>query len=535
MAKFKVGDSVRVKFGVKDPDFNTEIGGWQGRIVDIVSEPENFADIAWDSQTLQKIPKELLDYCFREGYSIEGITLTLAELEPAKARDKEKDVHNTLAEIYGRYGLEYQTDLESMVISMADMAGLLNEDDEDLEDEMIQPFDIDQFFAALQIENEKEQKRIRSCFAKGLEIYYEYIYGYHKYGRKPEFLIAERMSEPYIFGFGMVEVLRAKRGIKETTKLAICQYTLQTIVPEEEYGTPHGLIVLLSYLAQTGYLPSDVFRAVMQVTNLLRQWIWPWQIEEAIQLSDWLIAQDEMPPQEKLFWLWHLSMQFDATVHLGKKVVNHWLDHPDLAANLKKELVQGWLDEVRTLGTPPAAWRLVMAQTTGDLVEAEKALKELGASRQEIKQIKAIIKEEAKQDPFSRLFSQDPLLNFSPEWGHLLTPNWLKRIAVLTLVKLGEDAWETAVLYLDTTRDYGSEAINMGVADIIAEYANVMPPEEVRELIEKGIQIPQVSTRKTFYRLSTKFYGTELLEKTAEDNAVSIRKWGTKELKKLQG
>ena len=197
--------------------------------------------------------------------------------------------------------------------------------------------------------------------------------------------------------------------------------------------------------------------------------------------------------------------------------------------------MQGWLDSVRHLGIPPAPWRLIMAQTTGDLAEAEKALKEMGASRQEIKQVKAIIKEEASRDVLSKLFSNDPMYHFSPEFGYLLTPNWLKRIAVLWLVKLGEDAWETAVLYLDATRDYGSEAINMGVADIIAEYAHAMPPKEIRELIEKGIQIPQTTTRKTFYRLSTEFFGTELLEKTAEDNAASIRNWGAKELKKLRG
>lgn len=534
MTKFKVGDSVRIKSGIKDPDFNTEIGGWQGRIIDIVPEPESFADIAWDSQTLQQMPTELLDFCFREGYSIEGITLTLNELEPAKVRDKEKDVHNTLAEIYGRYGLEYQTEMESLVLSMVDQFGLLD-DEEDWDDEPVKTFDIDQFFADLQIENAKEQKRIRSCFAKGLEVYYEYIYGYHKYGRKPEILINERMGEPYIFGFGMVEVLRAKRGIKETTKLAICQYTLQTIVPEEEYGVPHGIIVLVSYLAETGYLPADIFRASMQATNLLRHWIWPWKIEEAIALSDWLIAQEAIPPQEKLFWLWHLSMQLNDDYHLGKKLVTHWLDHPGLSNDIKKELAQGWLDNARHLGTPPAPWRLLIAQTTGDLEAAEKALKEMGASRQEIKQVKQIIKEEASQDVIGRFFSHDPLFNFNPEFGYLFTPNWLLRISVLALVRLGEDAWETAVLYLDVTRDYGSEAINMGVADIIAEYADAMPPEEIRELIEKGIQIPQVSTRKTFYRLSTQFYGTELLQKTAEDNAASIRKWGAKELKKLHG
>ena len=175
-----------------------------------------------------------------------------------------------------------------------------------------------------------------------------------------------------------------------------------------------------------------------------------------------------------------------------------------------------------------------MAQTTGNLDEAEKALREMGASRKEIKEVKAIIEEEANRDVLSKLFSRDPLYHFSPEFGYLFTPNWLQRIAVLALVRLGEDAWETAVLYLDSTRDYGAEALNMGVADIIAEYADAIPPEEIRELIEKGIQIPQVSTRKTFYRLSTQFYGTELLEKTAEDNAASIRNWGAKELKKLK-
>lgn len=151
------------------------------------------------------------------------------------------------------------------------------------------------------------------------------------------------MGEPYIFGFGMVEVLRAKRGIKETTKLAICQYTLQTIQPEAEYGVPHGLIVLASYLVETGYLTADIFRAAMQATNLLRHWIWPWQIEEALALSNWLVVQETIPDQEKLFWLWHLSMQLNDNYHFGKKLVNHWLEHPDLSNDVKKSWCRaGW-------------------------------------------------------------------------------------------------------------------------------------------------------------------------------------------------
>jgi len=33
---FKVGDSVAVKSGIKDPDFSFDIGGWQGRVSEIV-------------------------------------------------------------------------------------------------------------------------------------------------------------------------------------------------------------------------------------------------------------------------------------------------------------------------------------------------------------------------------------------------------------------------------------------------------------------------------------------------------------------
>ncbi|MEZ4594004.1 MAG: hypothetical protein R3D55_23120 [Chloroflexota bacterium] len=534
MTKFKIGDSVRVKAGTKDTDFQAELGGWQGRIIDIDTE-ENLVDVAWDSQTLLQIPKMMLDSCFREGYAIEGYTLSLDDVELAKPRDKEKDVLSALAEIYGRYGLEYNTDFEEAVLSLAAKFGVLDDDEEDWEEEeSVRTFDLDQFFADLRIESDKEQTRIRSCFATGLEVYYEHIYGYRKYGRKPEHLINQRMGEPYIFGFGMVEALRAKRGIKETSKLAICQYTLQTAVPEEEYGVPHGLIVLASYLAETGYLEANIFRAIMQTTNLLRQWVWPWQIEEAIQLSNWLIPQEAIPTQEKLFWLWHFSMQFHEDYHFGKKLVNHWLAHPNLADSIKKELIQGWLDNEKLLGRPPAPWRLVIAQTTGDLAAAEEALKEMGASRQEIKQVKQIIKEESESDLMGGFFSHDPLFNFNPRFGYSFTPNWLQRIAVLALVKLGEDAWETAVLYLDSTRDYGAEALNMGVADILDEFAEAIPPAELRELIERGTQLPQVPTRKTFYRLSTRFYGTELLEKTAEDNAASIRNWGAKELKKRQ-
>ncbi|MFT4639885.1 MAG: hypothetical protein ACI8T1_003210 [Verrucomicrobiales bacterium] len=47
---FRVGDSVVVKSGVTDPDFNTDIGGWQGQIEDV--ESGGTVLITWDSNDI---------------------------------------------------------------------------------------------------------------------------------------------------------------------------------------------------------------------------------------------------------------------------------------------------------------------------------------------------------------------------------------------------------------------------------------------------------------------------------------------------
>jgi hypothetical protein len=51
---FRVGDCMRVKDGAQDPDFGTDIGGWQGRISTIDSSgDESLVSIQWDSITLK--------------------------------------------------------------------------------------------------------------------------------------------------------------------------------------------------------------------------------------------------------------------------------------------------------------------------------------------------------------------------------------------------------------------------------------------------------------------------------------------------
>ncbi|MFA5434029.1 MAG: calcium-binding protein [Candidatus Paceibacterota bacterium] len=95
----KLGDSVIVKQGVKEPDLEEfEIGGWQGRVVDIdtKSDIDNILiTIEWDSLTLKQIPSNYIEQSEREGLDWENMTLHESELEKTKPRDKKENVKQT--------------------------------------------------------------------------------------------------------------------------------------------------------------------------------------------------------------------------------------------------------------------------------------------------------------------------------------------------------------------------------------------------------------------------------------------------------
>ena len=86
-----------------------------------------------------------------------------------------------------------------------------------------------------------ERSLVEDLFARGLEKYYYDLYGYDKYGPHPEFLINERMGEPYIFGYGAVQVLR-HADISDDTKRRMAEYTLSIVRPRVEYGVPFPLL-----------------------------------------------------------------------------------------------------------------------------------------------------------------------------------------------------------------------------------------------------------------------------------------------------
>ena len=103
-AGFKVGDSVVVKAGVQDPDFDIEIGGWQGRIIEVyVDDPPTF-HIKWDSLTLKGQDVATVERCLAEQLDWTSMYLDADDLERTEPRDTEQDVAQTIEDIPRQYG-----------------------------------------------------------------------------------------------------------------------------------------------------------------------------------------------------------------------------------------------------------------------------------------------------------------------------------------------------------------------------------------------------------------------------------------------
>jgi hypothetical protein len=91
---FKIGDSVVVKKGTKAPEFGCEIGGWQGRIFDILKndQGEDIMEIVWDSVTLKNMPSSFIENCENNDWDWGRMNLEETMVEPAQPRDTEDDV-----------------------------------------------------------------------------------------------------------------------------------------------------------------------------------------------------------------------------------------------------------------------------------------------------------------------------------------------------------------------------------------------------------------------------------------------------------
>jgi hypothetical protein len=100
-----VGDCVRVNPGTKDPDFDAEIGGWQGRISNIdTSRSANLVTLQWDSITLKNMPIAMIEQCEERGLDWAEMVLGADDLETSRPRDAERDVATIKAQLSKKHG-----------------------------------------------------------------------------------------------------------------------------------------------------------------------------------------------------------------------------------------------------------------------------------------------------------------------------------------------------------------------------------------------------------------------------------------------
>jgi hypothetical protein len=104
MSRLRKGDSVVVKEGVSDVDFDVEIGGWQGRIIEIApAGNQETVLVAWDSITLRNMPGWMIARCEEEGLDWAVYGVEASQVEKVDSRDTEADVERAVEEIARRY------------------------------------------------------------------------------------------------------------------------------------------------------------------------------------------------------------------------------------------------------------------------------------------------------------------------------------------------------------------------------------------------------------------------------------------------
>jgi hypothetical protein len=100
--KFQIGDVVAVRKGVRDPDFDLPIGGWQGTVESFETGEDGtwLYCVAWDSITLLKIRRKAFDLCIRDGLDWCRTFIYERDLKSAQSRDTQLNLEQV------RFGLE---------------------------------------------------------------------------------------------------------------------------------------------------------------------------------------------------------------------------------------------------------------------------------------------------------------------------------------------------------------------------------------------------------------------------------------------
>src|SRR5947209_6156122 len=111
----------------------------------------------------------------------------------------------------------------------------------------------------------KEANVLRQDLVRGLKDYYESLYGYDRYGAETIFMVPERMSQPYIFGFGSRRILHDRR-VSLATKLATARLALDMVLYGSDSGIPFGFFGIVAFLATEHQLSEQDLRYALVVS-----------------------------------------------------------------------------------------------------------------------------------------------------------------------------------------------------------------------------------------------------------------------------
>lgn len=103
----KIGDSVVVRQGVKEPDFEEfEIGGWQGGVIEIDTDSDKdnvLITIEWDSLTLFQMPSDYVEQSEIDGFDWSSMVLYDSDLVNSVSRDKKENVEMAKEKLSNKY------------------------------------------------------------------------------------------------------------------------------------------------------------------------------------------------------------------------------------------------------------------------------------------------------------------------------------------------------------------------------------------------------------------------------------------------
>lgn len=357
-------------------------------------------------------------------------------------------------------------------------------DTEDAIGEMGGEFSLKQFYRKLNIPRE-DRSLIEDAMAKGLGEYYHDLYGYDKYGKEPDFLIGERMREPQIFGYAAVRILHHE-DISDQTKRAVAAYTVAITRPLADFGVPHGLLAAISYLVAGGHLRGEPLATAIRHLAGTQDVFVGLTTEDTLALTDGLLADEELAPEERLDLLYFLLIRCQYAFALGKAMFEQALETPALTSELKKTLCT-WLIH--------------------------------GC-------------EDIRQEGFRQLLSDEPRPFLSLTGASFgLVPDYLKRRAIFGLAQIEDDPAAVVRRYLGQGERYDAVPFDEAVGDIIEAYHEEMPPAEVRDMVELGVQAGKFQIRLRFYQLGLELYGPDFIRPALDDRSSKVRKWAEKALR----